>query len=100
MGTLGRIANGISDDLMSRTADVILKERRKLVLVTRESPLNLIHIENIRKITLSGGIVCPASPSFYGKPKTIEEAAQTVVNRALELAGFETDAYRWQSTDV
>jgi 4-hydroxy-3-polyprenylbenzoate decarboxylase len=95
MGVLGRIANGVSDDLISRAADVMLKERRKLVLVLRETPYSLIHIENMKTVTLSGGIICPASPSFYSRPKTIEELAETVVDRVLTLAGFETDGFRW-----
>ncbi len=95
MGLLGRIANGISDDLMTRAADVMLKERRKLILVPRETPYNLIHIENMRQITLAGGIVCPATPSFYSKPSTIDELAMTVVDRVLDLAGFGIDTYRW-----
>ena len=95
MGTLGRIASGVSDDLTTRAADVILKERRKLILVCRETPLNLIHIDNMKKVTQAGGIICPATPSFYSKPKTIEEAANTVVNRIVDLIGFENDSYRW-----
>ena len=95
MGTLGRIANGISDDLVTRAADVMLKERRKLILVARETPLNLIHITNMKSVTEAGGIICPATPSFYSKPKTIEELAATVTNRVLELAGFELNAFRW-----
>lgn len=95
MGTLGRIAHGISDDLISRTADVMLKERRKLILVPRETPFSLIHIENMKTITLAGGIICPAIPSFYSKPETIEQAVETVVERILALAGFELDSYRW-----
>ncbi len=97
MGTLGRIASGLSDDLTTRAADVILKERRKLILVARETPLNLIHINNMKIITESGGIICPAVPSFYNKPKTIEDIAETVVNRVLDLAGFENESYRWGS---
>ncbi|MFY7652698.1 MAG: UbiX family flavin prenyltransferase [Chitinophagaceae bacterium] len=95
MGTLGRIAAGVSDDLITRAADVVLKERRKLILVTRETPLNLIHIKNMETVTLSGGIICPAVPSFYSLPQTIEEVAATVVNRVLDLAGFQTNSYRW-----
>ncbi len=95
MGTMGRIAGGISNDLISRAADVILKERRKLILVIRDTPYNLIHIKNMETITLAGGIICPASPSFYSKPKTIEEVAATVSDRALDLAGFDIKAFRW-----
>ena len=95
MGTMGRIATGISNDLTTRAADVILKERRKLVLVARDTPLNLIHINNMKVITEAGGIICPAVPSFYNKPKTIEEVAETVVNRVLDLCGFTTGSYQW-----
>ena len=95
MGTMGRIASGISNDLTTRAADVILKERRKLILVARDTPLNLIHINNMKTITEAGGIICPAVPSFYSKPKTLEEVAATVVNRVLDLAGFEADSYQW-----
>ena len=95
MGTLARIANGVSDDLVTRAADVILKERRKLILMVRDSPFNLIHIKNMESVTLAGGIICPASPSFYSRPTTIEEVAATVVDRALDLAGFDIDTFRW-----
>ena len=95
MGTLARIAGGISNDLVTRAADVILKERRKLILVTRDTPLNLIHINNMKTVTEAGAIVCPASPSFYSKPQTIEQAAATVIDRVLDLAGFEVDTFRW-----
>lgn len=95
MGTLGRIAGGISDDLISRAADVVLKERRKLILVVRESPYNLIHINNMKTVTEAGGIICPATPSFYSLPKSLEEVAGTVVNRVIDLAGFNHDSYRW-----
>lgn len=95
MGTLGRIANGASNDLITRAADVILKEKRKLICVARETPYNLIHIRNMETITLAGGIICPATPSFYSQPKTIEEVAATVVDRVLDLAGFEIKSFRW-----
>jgi flavin prenyltransferase len=95
MGTLGRIATGVSNDLISRAADVILKERRKLICVARDTPYNLIHIRNMETITLAGGIICPATPSFYSKPTTIEAVAATVVDRVLDLAGFTIQSYRW-----
>jgi 4-hydroxy-3-polyprenylbenzoate decarboxylase len=95
MGLLGRIANGLSSDLMTRSADVILKERRKLIIVPRETPYNLIHIENMKTLTLAGAIICPATPSFYSKPSTIEELIDTVVDRILDLAGFDLKTYRW-----
>jgi flavin prenyltransferase len=95
MGTLGRIAHGFSDDLITRTADVMLKERRKLILVTRETPLNLIHINNMKLLTEAGAIICPASPSFYSKPSNINDLALTVVHRVLVLAGFSIDSYKW-----
>lgn len=95
MGTLGRIAAGLSNDLITRGADVMLKERKKLILVLRETPYNLIHIKNMETVTLAGGIICPASPSFYSLPKTIEEAAQTVVDRIIDLAGLDAKSFRW-----
>lgn len=97
MGTLGRIAGGISDDLVTRAADVMLKERRQLILVPRETPMNLIHIENLRTVTLAGGIICPAIPSFYSRPENIEDLVRTVVYRILNLAGFEIDYKSWGS---
>jgi 4-hydroxy-3-polyprenylbenzoate decarboxylase len=95
MGTMGRIAHGVSDDLLTRSADVILKERRKLILVARETPLSLIHIENMRTVTLAGGIICPATPSFYSKPKDFEALAATVVDRVIDLCGLEINSYTW-----
>ena len=95
MGLLGRIAAGISADLTTRAADVILKERRELILVTREMPLSLIHIRNMETLTLAGGIICPATPSFYGKPSTIEEVAGTVIDRVLDLSGLDWHSFRW-----
>jgi 4-hydroxy-3-polyprenylbenzoate decarboxylase len=97
MGTLGRIASGISNDLITRAADVMLKERRKLILVTRDTPLSLIHINNMKTVTEAGGIICPATPSFYSGPTDFESLAATVIDRVMDLAGFETDSYRWGS---
>lgn len=96
MGTLGRIANGTSDNLINRTADVILKERKKLILVTREMPLSLIHINNMKLITEAGGIICPASPTFYNKPSNINELTDTVIERVIDLAGIKHNAKRWK----
>jgi flavin prenyltransferase len=95
MGTMARIASGISNDLITRSADVMLKERRKLILVTRDTPLSLIHINNMKTVTEAGAIVCPASPSFYSKPKNFEELAATVIDRVIDLAGLEQDSFRW-----
>ncbi len=95
MGTMARIATGVSNDLMTRAADVILKERRKLILVARDTPLSLIHINNMKTITEAGGIICPANPSFYSNPKNFEELAATVVDRVLDLVNIDHSAYRW-----
>jgi 4-hydroxy-3-polyprenylbenzoate decarboxylase len=95
MGTMGRIATGVSSDLITRAADVVLKERRKLICVVRETPYNLVHIRNMETITLAGGIICPATPSFYSRPATIEEAAATVTDRVLDLAGLDISTFRW-----
>lgn len=95
MGTLGRIAGGISNDLLTRAADVILKERRKLILAVRDTPYNLVHIRNMETVTLAGGIICPATPSFYSKPRNFEELSSTVVDRILDLAGIEVSTFRW-----
>jgi 4-hydroxy-3-polyprenylbenzoate decarboxylase len=95
MGTLGRIAAGVSNDLMTRAADVILKERKKLILVTREMPYSLIHLNNMKLLTEAGAIICPASPSFYSKPQTLDEVVMTVVDRVLKLAGFDFSSFQW-----
>ena len=96
MGMLGRIAHGYSDDLLARTADVFFKERRTVLLVPRETPFSLIHIENMRLVTLAGAIVLPAIPSFYSKPKTLEDAADTVIARVLDHIGIENNLRgRW-----
>ncbi len=95
MGMLSRISTGHSNDLITRAADVMLKERRKLIVVPREMPYSLIHIENMRALTLAGGIVAPACPSFYSKPAGLEEIVGTVVDRILDLAGFDISSFRW-----
>lgn len=95
MGTLARIASGVSNDLVTRTADVMLKERRKLILMIRDTPLSLIHINNMKMVTEAGGIICPASPSFYSLPDSFEKLAATVVDRAIDLIGLEQNTYRW-----
>lgn len=96
MGLIGRIASGMSDDLMTRAADVILKERRKLIIVPRETPWSLIHLKNAITLTEAGAIIAPASPSFYSSPQTSEQIAHTVVHRILDLADLSPQTtYRW-----
>src|SRR5690606_4610190 len=95
MGTLARIAHGTSTVLTTRAADVILKERRKLILVPLETPLSAIHLRNMLTVTDAGGVICPASPSFYSLPTYREEIAATVVDRVLSLAGYESNGYEW-----
>lgn len=87
MGTLGKIAGGIADNLLTRAADVCLKERIPLVIVPREMPYNLIHVENMKKVLCAGGTVIPASPHFYARPLTIEDVADTVVAKILKHLG-------------
>lgn len=99
MGLLGRVAAGISNDLVTRAADVILKERRRLILVPRDTPLSLIHINNMKTLTEAGAIICPASPSFYSKPANFEALAATVVDRVLDLAGLDVATFRWGEAD-
>jgi 4-hydroxy-3-polyprenylbenzoate decarboxylase len=100
MGVLGRIASGTSNDLITRAADVILKERRKLICVIRDTPYNLIHIRNMETITIAGGIICPATPSFYSRPSTIEAIVSTVTDRVLDLAGLKYSSFRWGNDDA
>ena len=99
MGTLGRIAAGTSESTILRAADVFLKERRRLVLVPREMPWNLIHARNVVTLLEAGAVVMPASPSFYSRPQTLEEAADTVVERVLDQIGLPSDgAFRWHDS--
>ena len=100
-GGLARIAHGVSDDLIGRAADVMLKERRKLVLVVREAPLSLIHIENMLTVTRAGAVVLPAAPSFYSKPQTVEALLDTVLGRVLDQLGLANElAPRWGGPKV
>jgi flavin prenyltransferase len=100
MGTAGRIANGISNDLVTRAADVCLKEKRRLVLVVREMPWSLIHLRNMTQLAEAGATILPASPAFYYKPKTVEEVADTVVARILQQLGVEQEVVpQWQFTE-
>jgi len=98
MKTLGTIANGINDNLVSRAADVILKERRRLVLLTRETPLNLVHLRNMTTITEMGGIIAPPVPSYYTRPETIDDIINQTVGRTLDLLGVAQDdlVKRWE----
>ncbi len=88
MGTLGRIAHGFSSDVLLRAADVVLKEKRKLILVTRETPLNLVHIKNMELLVLAGATILPANPSFYRRPTTVMAVVDTVVARVLDHLGI------------
>ncbi len=97
MGTIGKIANTIADNLIVRTADVILKENKKLIVVPREMPYNLIHIENMRKIILAGAKICPASPSFYAKPKNYNQLIDTVVQKIFKLAKINIKFFEWMN---
>ena len=100
MGTIGRVANGVSDSTIARAADVFLKERRKLILVPREAPYNLIHLRNMATLTEAGAMIIPASPSFYTKPKTITELVDTIIARVLDQLGIEHELVkRWQSAE-
>ena len=96
MGTLGRIAHGYSEDVLLRAADVVLKEKKKLILVPRETPLSLVHIKNFELLVLAGATVMPANPSFYAGPKTIQDVVDTVVSRVLDHLGVPNKlAPRW-----
>ena len=95
MGTVGRIAAGLSNDLLARAADVMLKERRTLVLVPREAPVSTIHLRNLTALSECGAVICPASPSFYSRPESIEAACETVTNRVISLLGLDPGTPEW-----
>lgn len=97
MGTAGRIAHGISDDLITRAADVCLKERRRLILVPRETPFNLIHLRNLTQLAEAGATILPASPGFYHKPETINDLVDFLVARILQQLGIHQNLMKeWQ----
>ena len=97
MGTLGRIAHGLSDDVLLRAADVMLKERKQLILVPREVPLSLVHLRNMELLVQAGAVIMPANPSFYTHPKTVEQLVDTVVARVLDHLGLAQKIMpRWQ----
>lgn len=95
MGSLGKIAHGIADNLLTRAADVMLKEKKKLILVVRETPYNLIHLENMTKLAQAGATILPATPSFYSKPQNFTDLIDTVINRILQNFGASVDCYKW-----
>lgn len=95
VGTVGRVANGVSQTLIERAADVMLKERRRLVFVVRETPYSLVHLRNMVALTEAGAIIVPASPSFYSKPATVEVLCRTVVERVVALLGVKAEHYEW-----
>ncbi|MCD8073288.1 MAG: UbiX family flavin prenyltransferase [Alistipes sp.] len=97
MGTAGRIAVGVSDNLITRAADVMLKERRKLCLVVRESPLSLIHLRNLVALTEAGAMILPASPSFYSRPGDVRELCLTVIHRMKDYLTGTSGGFRWGS---
>lgn len=99
MGLLARMVMGVSNDLITRAADVVLKERRRLIVVPREAPYSLIHLRNMTALTEAGAIICPATPSFYSNPQTVEAVVETVVDRVLDLAGFDLKTYRWSEME-
>jgi 4-hydroxy-3-polyprenylbenzoate decarboxylase len=100
MGTMGRIAHGYSEDVLLRAADVVLKEKKKLILVPRETPLSLVHVKNFELLLLAGAILLPANPSFYMQPRTIEELADTVVSRVLDHLGVANNlTKRWAAEE-
>ena len=95
VGTIGRVASGVSQTLIERAADVMLKERRRLIFVVRETPYSLIHLRNMTTLTEAGAVILPATPSFYSLPKDIEAVCQTVTERITSMLGIEGERYEW-----
>lgn len=96
VGTIGRVASGVSQTLIERAADVMLKERRRLIFVVRETPYSLIHLRNMTSLTEAGAVILPATPSFYSLPQSIEEACQTVTERVTAMLGIDCERYEWR----
>lgn len=99
MGSAGRIASGVSADLIGRAADVMLKERKRLILVVRESPLSTIHLRNLTTLSECGAVILPAAPSFYAHPTDIESLCDTVTERVMKLLGLTSNRYEWGAGD-
>ncbi|TAN30109.1 MAG: UbiX family flavin prenyltransferase [Actinomycetota bacterium] len=101
MRTLAAVASGYTPDLLTRTADVCMKERRRLVLVTRETPLSLIHLRNMETVTLAGGIILPPVPAFYHRPKSIDDLLKQTVGKVLDQVGIKHELFRrWEGTGL
>lgn len=96
VGTVGRVASGVSQTLIERAADVMLKERRRLIFVVRETPYSLIHLRNMTALTEAGAVILPATPSFYSLPQSIEEVCQTVTERVTAMLGLTCERYEWK----
>ena len=99
MGCVGRIASGVSSDLIARAADVMLKEGRTLIVVPRETPLNLIHLRNLTTLAEAGAVIMPASPSFYSHPETVDAVCATVTDRILARLGIDHEGYEWGASE-
>lgn len=95
VGTIGRVASGVSQTLIERAADVMLKERRRLIFVVRETPYSLIHLRNMTTLTEAGAVILPATPSFYSLPQNIEAVCQTVTERITAILGLNCEQYEW-----
>ena len=100
MGTIGRLAAGVSTDLLARVADVMLKERRTLIIVPREAPVSTIHLRNMTVLSECGAIVCPASPSFYNRPGTVAAVCESVTDRIVSLLGLDPGSREWGKDPV
>jgi len=100
VGTIGRVASGVSQTLIERAADVMLKERRRLIFVVRETPYSLVHLRNMTALTEAGAVILPATPSFYSLPQSVEEVCRTVTERITTMLGIEVKRYEWGKIGV